>query len=57
MGSKDHASLEKMFAGGSGDASGCVNGKFGMCVKEHEEECGGMEDFDFFYEILPQVMH
>ena len=42
-------------AANAGQAAGCVNGKWGMCDKDEEEECGGQADFDFFYEILPPV--
>ena len=35
-----------------GEASGCVNGAWSMCDKEHEDECTGHADYDFFYEIL-----
>jgi len=50
---KDNTSLEEMFkVKGEKDAGGCVSGEWTQCDKNHEKECGGQADYDFFYEIL-----
>jgi len=51
---KDQKAMEKMFtARDEGkESQGCVNGKWGACIKSHKTECAGKEDFDFFYEIV-----
>jgi hypothetical protein len=41
-----------MFAQQRGGADGCVNGEYKKCDKNHEAECAGVEDYDFFYEII-----
>merc|ERR1712072_28347 len=50
---RDTTALEAMFASvGNSHRAGCQNGKWGKCDHDHHEECGGMADYDFFYEIL-----
>jgi len=50
---KDTTASERMFATvGDSHSGGCHDGKWGQCDKTQDEECGGMQDFDFFYEIV-----
>jgi len=49
---KDHEELEEMFRVSSEDKSGCINGDWEQCDKNHHTECVGNVDFDFFYEVL-----
>jgi len=50
---KDTKVLEAMFKSvGDDHSAGCQNGQWGACDKNHHDECGGMADFDFFYEIV-----
>lgn len=50
---KNTLGLEKMF---KDDAStdGCINGEMESCDSKSNNECTGAEDYDYFYEIVPQ---
>lgn len=49
---KDHEELEEMFRIKKEDKSGCINGNWEACDKNHHAECTGNADYDFFYQVL-----
>lgn len=54
--SKDTKGLEKMFSEEKESSEGCVDGEYSKCDKNDHQECVGLADYDFFYQLSPSVM-